>query len=353
MTVMTVTGPIAAKDLGVTLPHEHLFVDTSRITFAPPEPIRRQLAMRGIDLEAPITMAALGYLTRDPLWSRRVQIVDDEDLLREELGVAAQAGIRTMVDATPHGIGRNAEGLRRLSLATGVHIVAGTGLYRAAFQPDGSSDLSVDQLEAQFERDVVEGIAGTGVRAGVLGELGTSGASLHPVEERVLKASGRVQARHDLPVLVHTEGHVDVILRALDVLEGAGADPGKVCIAHVSGGEHSGWREIVARGARFCVDLFGFEFFKADSRTSFYPTDASLIQNLVKVIDAGAISSVLLSNDICHLTRMHRYGGWGFDHIQTNLEPYLRKAGLDTAVLRRLFVENPARWLDTDREPTG
>ena len=345
MSVQTVTGVVEAADLGVTLPHEHLFVDTSEETRPPPPHIQAQLDALGLDLEQKPTLQTLGYLTRDPLWSARNQIVSEYDDLVGDLTLAAAAGIRTIVDATPANRGRKPAELPRLSEESGVQIVTGTGHYRAAFQPPGTADLSVEQLEEQMTTELTVGIDGTGVKAGLIGELGTSGATLHPVEARVLEAAGRVQSRLGVPIMVHTEGHIDIIMEALRILETAGANLEKVQIAHVAA-RHPTWRQIVATGARIGMDCFGFEYFKVDSRTRFFPTDEEFIGNLVRVRDEGFLDQVLVSNDVCHLSRLHKYGGWGFDHIQTNLVPYFLQAGFTDAELQRLFVEIPARWLD-------
>ena len=105
--------------------------------------------------------------------------------------------------------------------------------------------MTVDVLEQRFLREVLEGMDDTDVRAGLIGELGTSGDAIRPQEERVLIAAGRVQRQTNVPVYVHTEGRRDVVLRAIDLLTAEGADPTRIHICHVN--ERPYWKDIVDR----------------------------------------------------------------------------------------------------------
>ena len=79
------------------------------------------------------------------------------------------------------------------------------------------------------------------------------------------------------------------------------------------------------------------------------PDDQVRIDALRRIFDAGHGDRAFMSNDICMKSRLHKYGGWGYDHIQTNLLPFLRQSGFGDADLDLLFVENPKRLLDTGR----
>ena len=138
MTIMTVRGPIDDGELGVTQPHEHLLIN-----------------LYG-------TVMVWNY-----------SAFEDESLAIDELASFTAAGGRSIVETTTIGIGRQPEGLRRISEATGVNIVMGTGWYREAVYPDYVARSSVDQLADRLVGDIVDGVDGTGVRAGVIGEIGT------------------------------------------------------------------------------------------------------------------------------------------------------------------------------------
>ncbi|MFI5262375.1 MAG: phosphotriesterase [Candidatus Limnocylindrales bacterium] len=346
MAVITVDGPIDGAELGPTLHHEHIFIDTSADYRPPPPEMARLMAEMGVDMEAPISLTSLGFLRREPQWSVANQRLDSYDDAVAELGWARRAGIRSIIDPTPIMAGRRPADLQRAARQLGMHIITGTGYYREAFQPAGVADLSIDQLAERFLQEVTVGIDGTDVRAGVIGELGTSGDSIRPVEERVLVAAARVQRATNVPVMVHTEGRREVVLAAIGTLTAHGADPTRIHICHVNGAPW--WRDVVETGATIGHDCFGSTF-SIDSETKMNPTDAARIEDVRRIFDAGRGESVLISNDICMKMRLHRYGGWGYDHLQTNLTPFLRQAGFTDQELEVLFVDNPRRLVDTAR----
>lgn len=346
MAVITVRGEIEAGELGPTIGHEHIFCDTSGDYVEPPERVKAFMREQGISLEEPISLRTYGLLMREPMWSVYNQILSDYDDAEEELALLKRAGIRSVLDPTPIGLGRDPVGLRRLSKALGMHIVTGTGYYRQKFHPPETATMTVDDIEEKMTREITVGIDDSGVRAGVMGELGTTGDRIFPNEMKVLIAAGRVNAKTNVPIMVHTEGRRETIMEALRILKENGANLEKVHICHVGGAVH--WKEIVDTGAYIGLDDFGSTF-SIDSQVAMNKTDMQRILDLKRILDAGHGHKVLIGNDICMKMRLHKYGGWGYDHIQTNLVPYMKKAGITEEQLHLLQVENPARFLDTSR----
>jgi phosphotriesterase-related protein len=342
--IITVTGLIQPDELGVTLPHEHIFCDTSPDYRAPPPHIQSLLDDMGVDLEAPITLQSLGFLRREPQWSIANQVLDSYEDARDELAWARRAGVRSVIDPTPIGLGRQPDAARRLSRELGMHLVGATGYYRQAFHPAETEGMSVDDLEQRFLREVTTGMDDTDVRAGLIGELGTSGDTILPREERVLTAAGRVQRQTNVPVMVHTEGRREIVLRAIGILTDQGARADRIHICHIN--QAPWWRDVVERGASLGLDCFGSTF-SIDSEVRMNPNDQERIDALKRIFDAGHGNRAYMSNDICMKSRMHKYGGWGYDHIQTNLAPFLRQSGFGDSELQQLFVDNPRRLLDT------
>jgi phosphotriesterase-related protein len=344
MAIMTVNGLIAAGQLGLTLPHEHIFCDTSGDFREPPADIESLLAAMEVDLEAELTLPSLGFLWREPQWSRYNQILDSYQDAAEELRWARRAGVTAVIDPTPIGLGRKPADLRRLSTELGMHFVAATGYYRDKFHPPEVATMTIDDIESVMFGDLTEGMDGTDVRAGIIGELGTSGERIMPSEEKVLIAAARVQGKLGVPIMVHTEGVRETVLRAIALLDRNGADIEKVHICHVN--RNPWWKDVVSRGATIGLDCFGSAF-SIDSETAMNPTDQARIDDLRAIFDAGYGDKVLVSNDICMKMRLHKYGGWGYDHIQTNLYPFLHRAGFTDADLTALFTDNPSRFFDT------
>ena len=343
MAIMTVNGLIEADQLGLTLPHEHIFCDTSGDFREPPEQIASLLAAMGVDLEAEIALPSLGFLWREPQWSRDNQILESYEDAAEELRWARRAGVAAVIDPTPIGLGRKPAALRRLSVELGMHFVAATGYYRDKFHPPEVATMTMADIENVIYGDLAEGMDGTDVRAGVIGELGTSGEQIMPSEEKVLIAAARVQRELKALIMVHTEGVRETVLHVLALLERNGADIEKVHICHVNRARW--WKDVVIRGATIGLDCFG-SIFAIDSETAMNPNDQARIDDLREIFDAGHGDKVLVSNDICMKMRLHKYGGWGYDHIQTNLYPFLHRAGFTDADLSVLFEQNPRRLLD-------
>src|SRR5690349_13122706 len=157
--ITTVRGPVPAAELGYTLSHEHLLID---------------------------------------LWSFSRSydaILDDEALAVQELADYKAAGGSAVVDVTSGGLGRNPAALRRISEATGLHIVMGAGWYRELVYPRLVYERDTNSLADLIVQELTSGIDGTGVRAGVIGEIGTERYSITPAEERVFRAAARAQRR--------------------------------------------------------------------------------------------------------------------------------------------------------------
>lgn len=344
MPIVTVNGLIEAHQLGVTLPHEHIFCDTSGDFREPPAQIASLMAAMGVDLEDDITLPSLGFLWREPQWSVSNQVLESFEDALDELRWARRAGISAVVDLTPIGLGRKPAALRRLSAELGMHFIGATGYYREKFHPPEVATMTIVDIENVIHGDLAVGMGGTDVRAGVIGELGTSGTRIMPNEEKVLIAAARVQSETMAPILVHTEGVRETVLRALALLERNGADLERVHICHVNRARW--WKDVIRRGATIGLDCFG-SIFSIDSETAMNPADQARIDDLREIFDSGHGDKVLVSNDICMKMRLHKYGGWGYDHIQTNLYPFLRRAGFTDADLSTLFEENPRRFLDT------
>jgi phosphotriesterase-related protein len=345
MAIITVTGEISADQLGVTLAHEHILADTSKDYREPPEWVKAFMQYCGISLEEGVTLRNFGLLMREPQWSIDNQILSSYDDALEELAIAKRAGIKSVLDPTPIGLGRNPVALCDLSLALDMYIVTGTGYYRQAFHPPETATMTVDQIEEKMTRELLEGIDGTRVRAGVMGELGTSDDLILPIEMKTLIAAGRVNKRTNAPIMIHKGGGRDLAMEVLRILKENGANLEKVHMCHVC--EAPYWKEIADTGASVGLDQFGSTF-NVDSEVAMLPTDVERIRALKRILDAGYGHKVLIGNDICMKMRLHKYGGWGYDHIQTNLLPYMYKAGISDEQLHMLHVENPACFLDTE-----
>src|ERR1044072_2929476 len=169
--VQTVLGPIEPSALGFTLPHEH-------------------------------TQIALWHIEgRWDYW----QLTRDEAVMLEELGRYRTAGGSGLVDLTLPGVGRAPGWLRTIAEASGLHVVSGTGWYRTAYYPAEAriERLTAGDLADVLVAEIADGVGDTGVRPGIIGEIGTDKPWLTPAEERVHRAAARAANRTGLPITTH------------------------------------------------------------------------------------------------------------------------------------------------------
>ena len=335
--IQTVCGPIEPDTLGVTLGHEHLLIDLRELWDEPATDERRALA------QAPITLQSRATWAQNPYESRDNLLIDDEDAAVEELRAVAQAGGRSLIDMTVDGLDPKPEALRRISQRSGVQILMGTGVYRAFAHPPWVAGMTVDELAARFVGAIQVGINGTDVRAGLLGELGTSSPIL-PDEVKVLRAAARAHFKTGVsinvhPAIFHREGP-----RILDVLEAEGVDLRRVALSHMDEQlDHDYHRSLAGRGAWLSFDTLGSE--ETFGPNAKEPTDDQRVDALLRLLDAGWSGQILLSQDVCTKLQLLRFGGKGYSHVLTAIVPRLRAAGLGQPAISELLVDNPRRFL--------
>ena len=335
--IQTVLGPIAPEDLGLSLAHEHLLFDL-RCLWEQPPPERAHL----IDAEPTAELRA--EIERDLYHSKATLHQPDPQLAAREALRFKDVGGMAVVDLTTIGLGPNPLALRQIAHATGLNVVAGAGYYREKCLPADVLDRSIEVLAEELKRWVLEGMYGTDVRAGILGELGTM-SPIRPFEERQLRAAARVQRSTGVAINVHPSIWAHEHLRIIDILEKAGADLTSVAISHCDQLVEPDWHARVAeRGVMLCFDTFGAEF-QYDSDGSREPTDAERIDCLLRLLHAGRSSQLLLSQDICSRLQLHHYGGPGYDHVPTTVTDRLRAAGASQGDLDEMIVVNPRRLL--------
>ncbi|MEW6637948.1 MAG: phosphotriesterase-related protein [Actinomycetota bacterium] len=331
--VQTVLGPIPADELGVTLMHEHLLVDATPWFKEPEEATKRHLARR------PVSIEMLGALRNDPFLCRDNCELLDEDAAIEEATLFCRAGGETIVDPTCRGIGRDPKALQRISRATGLNVVMGTGYYLEPSHPEHVKGMSVEAIAEEAERDVEEGV--DGVRAGIIGEIGIS-KDFTAEEEKVLRGAAQAQARTGVPLEVHLPGWERHGLRVLDAVEEEGGDLSRTVLCHMNpSGEDLEYQAAAAsRGAWLEYDMIGMDFYYADQEAQ-SPSDEESARAIRRLRDAGLLDRVLLSQDVFVKIQLVRYGGTGYAHILEHFVPRLKRHGFSDKEIRQLLVENP------------
>jgi phosphotriesterase-related protein len=335
--VMTVLGPVAADALGVTLMHEHLLNDCRCWWNQPKQPGRARLACD------PVHPGILGELRMDPFANLDNCRLEDERLAIAELLPAVELGCRTVVDPTCRGIGRNAESLRRIAQGAGLNIVMGGGYYLQASHPPELAHMDEDAVADEILRDANDGVDGTGVRIGLIGEIGVS-ADFSPAEQKSLRGAARAARRSGLPLMVHLPGWFRLAHRVLDITEAEGADPAHTVLCHMnpSGDDADYQKALARRGALIEYDMIGMDFFYADQGVQ-CPSDADNARAIAGLIDAGFVERILLSQDVFLKMMLTRYGGFGYAYILRHFVPRLQRHGVGEAAIRTMLTDNPRR----------
>ena len=331
--VMTVSGPIALDDLGLTLMHEHILLDASSWWHCPSCVERMRIA------EQKINMSILGELRMDPFLNKDNCQLDDTELAVTELSQFKALGGTTVVDPTNAGIGRNPQTLRTISQRTGLNIVMGAGFYLQASHPERVRTMSADAVAGEIISEASEGI--DGIRIGIIGEIGIS-AEFTPDEEKVLRGAARAAVVSRLPLSVHLPGWERYAHQVLDVTEQEGCDPRQVVLCHMnpSCSDLRYQRELADRGAWLEYDMIGMDFFYADQQAQ-CPYDEDNARAIRALIDDGYIERVLMSQDVFLKMMLTHYGGFGYAYILRHFVPRLRRHGVSEAQIEQLLTINP------------
>ncbi len=338
--VMTVLGPIPSAALGHTLMHEHILNDCRCWWNAPTDPARQYLA------ESPVRIEILSELRQDPFVNLHNIALDDEPLAVEELAAFKAVGGRSVVDPTCRGIGRNPEALARISRATGLHIVMGSGYYLQSSHPAEVGGLSADDIASEIVTEATSGVGDTGVRIGLIGEIGVS-SDFTPNERKSLAGAARAQSITGLPLMVHLPGWFRLGHEVLDLVEENGGDLRHTVLCHINPA-HADFdyqTTLAARGAFVEFDMIGMDFFYADQQVQ-CPSDDEVARAITRLIEEGFGDRILLSHDVFLKMMLTRYGGNGYAFVTRHLLPRLRRHGVDDAMIDRLMTDNPRSVFD-------
>ena len=233
--------------------HEHLYIDFS-FMYRPPQDSALDLA------DDPITLENVGWV-RYNYYSNHANLqLMDPDAAVAEVALYKAVGGGAIVDATTIGIGRNAKALERISKETGVHVVMGAGFYVDAVHPHDMHLRNVDVVAQRIVDDIRNGVDGTGIKAGIIGEVGCTWP-LTDNERMSLRAAAAAQQETGASVLIHPGRHPDAPAEILEVLADGGADISRVIMGHLDRTvfDLDSLLTIASSGCYLEWDLFGNE----------------------------------------------------------------------------------------------
>ena len=340
----TVQGLTPKEELGVTLTHEHLFMDGSSCFELDDSEDAEEFANLPMTPEIYDRMLYSSCSNHDNL------NLNDAEIVISEVKDFFDLGGRTIVDVTSEGIGRNPKGLRILSEQSGVPIVMGSGFYCEYACDPWVLTATIDHLMQRIVGDLTEGI--DGIRSGIIGEIGINGqergtlsyvGEMTTMEERSLRAACRASIETGAPLSIHQPNRASAVPAILSILESENVSPEKVILCHMSSiWDFSMHLYALERGYRIGYDNFGMELKNSRMR---YLEDSQRMDWLVEVFRKGYGDQVLVSHDIWCKAQWKHFGGGGYGHFLRTIVPALHDKGLTESDIDLLLVRNPAELM--------
>jgi phosphotriesterase-related protein len=343
--IVTVLGPIKPQKAGITLPHEHIFIWLS------PEQlectVKKSASKRSL-ADKKVSIELLGKIKRDPGVVYDNLILDDLELAIEEVNKFKRAGGVTIVDLTLKDIGRDPIALAATARETNINIVMGCGYYVHSTHPSDMNEKSIESITEEIKNDILKGVGFEGIRAGIIGEIGTSDPIL-PNEKKILRAAARAQQVTGAAISIHVWPWGRTTHDVLDILEREGANLKRVVICHQDhkvplSDQIDYHKEILARGAYCEYDGWGIEC-DFEGINEGIPSDYDRVMAVKELINSGYINKILLSHDIIWKISLTKYGGYGYSHLITNGITLFKRAGIEDRDIKTLLIENPKNML--------
>ena len=337
--VLTVRGPVNPAALGPALMHEHVFID-----FKAPRSQRPEAAT---DVELSLQPLRLDNLAavRAGHWCADNDFLGSFDDALGETMAYKKLGGGTIVEQSCILLGRDPIALFKLSNATDLHIVMGAGWYHKAYHPPGFAATTVEEMTEVMVRDVVEGVGGTGIRAGILGEIGINGRPLIDIELRMVRATARAARLTGAPISFHVGGVGEEKFTVLGIVAEEGVDLARVVMSHSNGMalDLEFGRRVLATGVTIEFDWLGAPGGPGGFLGSY--TDRDIAVGIAQLVREGYARQIVLGHDTCNKLQLRKYGGLGYTYIHEYFLPALRELGVSEADIHTMMVENPARIL--------
>ncbi len=333
--VTTVLGEISKNELGVTSSHEHIFID-----------MRCCVDVTGNEPNCfgdKVCMENRAEVFADPYAILDNALLEGVDDAVSEMEYFKQWGGKTIIDCTPDEIGRDPLALKEVSERSGVNIVLGCGHYYHKAHFPYVKDASVKTLADEMRKDILVGIGDTDIKAGIIGEIGTS-AQMSDDEKKVLHAAGIVGAETGKAIHVHTDLYTENGFEVIDILTTEGAKPEKICIDHVDVLLRPDYiRALLDKGVYVEFDNFGKEFYVSKQRRFAY--DLERIRLLKILLDEGYGEKILVCNDICLKTMWKKFGGLGYAHILRTVKDMALQNGITEKQYMSLLTDNVKNFI--------
>lgn len=360
--IMTVLGPMKPKELGFTSMHEHILSDVTasiaklKSQISVPENVFPPVSDEQIVMED-LAYYRNGYF----VLSENCRDTNDEALMTAEVAEYKKAGGCTMLDCSAPGIRPNIEGVKRISEATGVNIIASTGLYAEEYWPEHFKVMSIQEWVAYMHDEMQNGIEGTAIKAGHIK------AAVNQISDRQLEflqaaAIASVESGASVTTHLGLQSGIEDSRQSCNTMLEAGIDPQRLLLCHfqfhiqnqdmaVLLSDEDAWkpqldyaREVLDQGFNICIDCFGLVW-NLDQFGMAPPSDAYKIAAIITLLNEGYGDQIVIGTDIYLKIMTRRYGGSGYIRLLNHTVPTLKKFGVSDADIEKITVANPARLL--------
>jgi phosphotriesterase-related protein len=315
--VNTVTGSVSADKLGTTLMHEHLLI-----------------AWAGWELDC-----------NAPRFDRKTALKTAVERLKE----LKDLGLGTFVDPCPNDIGRDIVFMADVAAASGVNVVAATGLYKEDLGNTAYfRQRTVEEIADVYVTEITKGVGETGIKAGII-KCATGKDHITEYENRCLRAAARASKRTGVPITTHTEEGT-MGREQLDIFAEEGVDLAHVVIGHSCGASDLRYHtDMLDRGCLLGFDRFGLDFVHPDRLR---------LAALIGLVGVGFEKQLVLSHDSVACWKgkglpemdaktLEGIKNWNPTHIFKHIIPALKEAGVGDHKIKAMMVENPRRFFET------
>ena len=335
--VNSVTGELDLDQLGVVLMHEHLYANNSGWWHCPVCVERMHLSTEKVNIEI------LSDLRMDPFVNKDNLVLDDISSVKKELKELKSLGCNTIVDPTNIGIGRNPLIIRDISEKTGINVILGSGFYLEPTHPEYVKDMTLHDVAELIEKEYIEGIDETGIKIGIIGEIGIS-KDFTNEESKVLKGAAIASSKLNIPLSIHLPGWERHGKRVVETCLSYNTDPKKIILCHMnpSFNDLDYQKELADKGVYIEYDMIGMDYYYADQSAQ-CPYDTENANAIKELIKEGYVNNILISQDVFIKMMLKSYGGNGYTYILKYFKKRLKDIGVSDKDFNEIISENPRR----------
>lgn len=250
----------------------------------------------------------------------------------KELKKLYQLGVRNIVDVTNIGMGRNIQYVTKMEEDTGIKILQSTGFYKEPFLPEAVYQKSEDELALLMKKEIEQGMDNSGIKAAMIGEIGTSKNSMEPMEQKIFEAAIKVALDTKKPIYTHTTLGTYALEQA-ELLTNRGIHPKKIVIGHI---DLSGDLQYIIKVLKTGV----FAGFDTIGKNNYFP-DTERVRFLVELETLNLLDQIVLSMDLTRKSHLQYSGGLGYAYLFEHFLPMLRAAGMKEESIRKMLIHNP------------